>query len=390
MSNNHIATKYFELKKNSGSHSPSLSSIKEKIPELKINVDACFLSNPYATELFLEYFKKEMIDTNEIFSALEFYPSQNKLIANYVEKQLEIEAGHIFICNGAIEAIQAVIHRYSKGKIMVILPTFSSYYEYATKETEVVFYYLDKSNNFKLDIDKYISKVNEIKPNTIVLINPNNPDGGYIPYNNLIKLINELSWVENIIIDESFIHFAYEDDELKMKSIVSEIIGRENLIIIKSMSKDFGIAGLRCGYAAMSKKRVEDLLANGYLWNSNGIAEYFFQLYSRKDFLDRYELVRKKYINETKVFLDRLVLLENIKIYPSRSNFALIELLNGMVADEITAQLLCDHGVYVRNCNDKIGLDGEFIRVAARSNYENDIIYKALGNVIKNYSKKIS
>jgi histidinol-phosphate/aromatic aminotransferase/cobyric acid decarboxylase-like protein len=384
MIKNSITEKYLELKSTSGSHSPSLNSIKEKIPELKINVDACFLSNPYATELFLEYFKREMIDTNEIYSVLEFYPSQNKIIANYVEKQLNIESGHIFICNGAIEAIQAVIHRYSKGKIMVILPTFSSYYEYATKETEVVFYHLNQKNNFKLDIDDYISKVNEIKPNTIILINPNNPDGGYISQNDLKKIINELSWVENIIIDESFVHFAYEDDELTMKSIVSEVIDKENIILIKSMSKDFGIAGLRCGYAAMSKKRVDDLLANGYLWNSNGIAEYFFQLYSRKDFLVRYEIVRKKYINESKIFFDTLSKLKNIKIYPSRSNFVLIELLNGLVADEVSAQLLCDYGVYVRNCNDKIGLNGEFIRVAARSNYENGIILKALENVTQN------
>ena len=376
-----ITEKYYQLKIISGSHSPSLNSIKEKIPELKINVDACFLSNPYATELFLEYFKREMIDTNEIYSILEFYPSQNKLIAGYVEKQLDIEAGHIFICNGAIEAIQAVIHRYSKGKIMVILPTFSSYYEYATNDTEVVFYYLDKKNNFKLDIEDYISKVKEIKPNTIVLINPNNPDGGYISQNELKKIINELSWVENVIIDESFVHFAYEDDDLTMKSIVSEVIDKENIIIIKSMSKDFGIAGLRCGYAAMSKKRVEDLLANGYLWNSNGIAEYFFQLYSRNDFLVRYEIVRKKYINESKLFFDKLLELKNIKIYPSRANFVLIELLNGLVADEVSAQLLCNYGVYVRNCNDKIGLNGEFIRIAARSNYENGIIFKALKNV---------
>ncbi len=381
---NELIFKYNELKKNSGSHSPSISSIKEKIPELNITVDACFLSNPYATELFLEYFKKEMIDTNEIYSLLEFYPAQNKIIANYVEKQLDIEPGHIFICNGAIEAIQAVIHRYSKGKIMIILPTFSSYYEYATQNTEVVFYNLDKKNNFKLDIDDYISMVKEVQPNTIVLINPNNPDGGYISHYDLKKIINELSWVENIVIDESFIHFAYEDDKLTLKSIISEVIDRDNIIVIKSMSKDFGIAGLRCGYAAMSKKRVSELLDNGYLWNSNGIAEYFFQLYSRKDFFARYEVVRKKYINESKLFFDQLLELNNIKIYPSRANFVLIELLNGLVADEVTAKLLCDYGVYVRNCNDKIGLNGEFIRVAARSNYENGIILKALKNVTKN------
>ncbi len=381
--NNIILTKYNDLKKKSGSHSPSLSSIKEKIPELKISVDACFLSNPYATELFLDYFKKEMIDTNEIYSLLEFYPAQNRIIASYVEKQLNIDSGQVFICNGAIEAIQAVIHRFSSGKLLVILPTFSSYYEYATKDIDVVYYKLRKEDDFKLNIDDYINTVNELKPNTIILINPNNPDGGYISHFDLKKIISNLSWVENIIIDESFIHFAYEDVDLTMKSIVPDVIGFENVVVIKSMSKDFGIAGLRCGYAIMSKTRVDNLLNNGYLWNSNGIAEYFFKLYSRKDFFDKYELVRKKYINESKLFFNKLSELPKIKIYPSRSNFMLIELLGGLKADEVSAQLLCNYGVYVRNCNDKIGLDGEFIRVAARNNVDNEIIVSALKNSIE-------
>lgn len=381
MKNNKISQKYSELKKQSGSHSPSLSNIKEKITEIKIKVDACFLSNPYATELFLEYFKKEMIDTGEINALLEFYPSQNEIIAGYVENQLEIEKGRVFICNGAIEAIQAVIHRFTKNKILVIIPTFSSYYEYATKENEVVYYKLKKENNFKLDVEHYIETAKKVKPNTIILINPNNPDGGYIKLNNLKRIIKELSWVKNIIIDESFIHFAYENSDMKLQSIVPFVKEMDNVVILKSMSKDFGIAGLRCGYAIMAKKRVAELLKNGYLWNSNGIAEYFFKLYSRKDFLKKYEIVRRNYITEALFFISELNQIENIKIYPTRANFVLIELLNGLTADDVSTDLICNYGVYVRNCNDKIGLEGEFIRVAARSQSENEIILNAIQNV---------
>ena len=303
MKNKEITQKYRDLKNQSGSHSPSLSNIKEKISEIKIKVDACFLSNPYATDLFLKYFKKEMIDTGEINALLEFYPSQNKIIAGYVENQLELDIGHVFISNGAIEAIQAVIHRFTKGKMLVIIPTFSSYYEYATPENEVVYYKLKKEKNFKLDIEDYIKTVKEVRPNTIILINPNNPDGGYIKTNDLERIINELDWVKNIIIDESFIHFAYENSEMKLQSIVPFVKDKNNVVVLKSMSKDFGIAGLRCGYAIMAKERVTELLKNGYLWNSNGIAEYFFKLYSRKDFLCEYELVRRKYITESLFFI---------------------------------------------------------------------------------------
>ncbi len=378
MKNKEILLKYKELKNHSGSHSPSLANIKEKIPEINIKVDACFLSNPYATDLFLKYFKKELINTGEINALLEFYPSQNQIIAGYVEDQLELDKGNIFICNGAIEAIQAVIHRFTKDRILVIIPTFSSYYEYATPENEVVYYKLKKSNNFKLDIEDYINTVKEVKPNTIILINPNNPDGGYIKRNDLERIIKELDWVENIIIDESFIHFAYENSEMKLQSIVPFVKDKNNIVVLKSMSKDFGIAGLRCGYAIMAKERVTELLKNGYLWNSNGIAEYFFKLYSRKDFLSEYELVRRKYITESLFFISELNQIPNVKIYPTRANFVLIELLNGLTADDVSADLICNHGVYVRNCNDKIGLEGEFIRVAARSKEENQLILKAI------------
>ncbi|MGV6831743.1 MAG: pyridoxal phosphate-dependent aminotransferase [bacterium] len=378
-----IEKKYKVLKAKSGTHSPSLASIQDYIPDLKIKVDACFLSNPYATELFLEYFKEEMIDTGKVNALLEFYPSQNNIIAGFIENRLNIEPGHIFVGNGAIEAIQAIIHRYCEGKIMITIPTFSAYYEYATKGQEVIYYQLNKEDNYRLNIHDYIAEVEKQKPNTIVLINPNNPDGGYIKYDDLLYALDKLSWVQNIIIDESFIHFAYEDSDMELKSVVPNVLGKDNVYVVKSMSKDFGIAGVRCGYTVMAKNKVKELLENGYLWNSNGLAEYFFRLYAREDFLEKYDVVRRKYITESLFFISELNQIKNIKVYPSRANFVLIEILNGMTATDITAKLIANYGVYVRNCDDKIGLEGQFIRVAARSQSENKIIIAAIQDVVK-------
>ncbi|MEO6681527.1 MAG: histidinol-phosphate transaminase [Ginsengibacter sp.] len=377
-----IVEKLQDLKSKSGTHSPSIITILEEIPELKVKIDACFLSNPYATDLFLKYFNKELLETKEIQRVLEFYPSQNHVIAGLIGKHLNEDPDSIFVSNGAIEAIQAIIHRFVKGKVIVNIPTFSSYYEYVTSETQVVFYQLHKEDNYRLDPSDYIRFVKQEKPNTIILINPNNPDGGYTSYRNLKKIIFELqSLVENIIIDESFIHFAYENKKLELKSIVPLIRDIKNLTIIKSMSKDFGIAGIRCGYAIMQKERVENLLLNGYLWNINGLAEYFFRLYTRKDFLEKYEIVRKRYIRDSQLFILELAEIKNIKVYPTRANFVLIEVLNGQTAEEITNILLAKYGVYVRNCSDKIGLSGEFLRVAARTKEENNQLIKIFHEV---------
>jgi histidinol-phosphate/aromatic aminotransferase/cobyric acid decarboxylase-like protein len=378
-----LLEKFKQLKSNSGSHSPSITTIKAELPEVQIKVDACFLSNPYATELFLEYFKKELLETGEINKVLEFYPSQNKEISFLVGRHLNIAPEKIFIANGATEIIQAIMHTYVKGKIVVNIPTFSPYYEFALPHTEVLYYELKKESNFRLDPDHYISFVKEANPNAIVLINPNNPDGGYMKQEDMIKVVKELSWVPNILVDESFIHFAFENSSLQLPSIVDLVDQYPNLYIIKSMSKDFGIAGIRCGYAIFSKERVAQLLKTGYLWNSSGLAEYFFRLYTRKDFIKEYDLVRKKYITESLFFVTELAQIPNIKVYPTKANFVLIEILNGRSSDEISTELLLNYGIYVRNCSDKIGLHGEFIRIASRYKEENEYIIKSLRSIFR-------
>ncbi len=368
-----LGKKFMALKSASGTHSPSMLTILEKIPDLKIKVDACFLSNPYATDLFLEYFNNELLKSKKISRVLEFYPSQNSVIADLLGEHLGINPKKIFVCNGAIEAIQAVMHQFVKGKVVINIPTFSSYYEFINKDSEAVFYTLEKENTFILDPDNYISFVKKIKPNSIVIINPNNPDGGYIKYRDLKRIVEELHGiVENIIVDESFIHFAFENSDLELKSIIQLTDEVNNLIIIKSMSKDFGIAGIRAGYAVMDEEKVEQLTSNGYLWNLNGLAEYFFRLYTRPDFRNKYEEIRKKYIIETLIFISELNKIRNIRVYPTKANFVLIEILDGRTAEEITNTLLIKYGIYVRNCSDKKGLKGQFIRLAARSASEND------------------
>jgi len=372
------------LKEEAGSHSPSLFTIKKAIPSLEINVDACFLSNPYATDLFLQYFKKQLIDTNELRNLLEFYPSQNRVIAKHLSNSTGVNAENIFIGNGAIEIIQTILQRYTKTKIIINIPTFSSYYEFVNKEVEIIFNHLLKENNFQLDINKYISLVKKEKPDTVVLINPNNPDGGYLDYSKIRTLLKELKNVNTVILDESFIHFAYEDDKYGLRSASSLIYEFPNLVVIKSMSKDFGIAGIRAGYSIMDSKRVDDLINNGFLWNSNGLSEYFFRLYNDKSFLEKYEEVRITYIKETQTFINKLKSLNNIKVYPSKANFVLIEILNGLSSDSFVFNMLVKHGVYLRTCSDKIGLKGQFIRVASRTKAENNKIIDAFKEEISN------
>ena len=377
-----IAEQLSKMKEEAGSHSPSLLTLREQLPELDIGVDACFISNPYATQLFLDHLQRELIDTGAIRDVLEFYPSQNQVIASLLAQNLGVGPEWLFVGNGAIEIIQAVIHNFAKRRVLVNLPTFSSYYEFAEGRVDVVFHTLDKADEFRLDADAYLERVRETDPDLVVLINPNNPDGSYLPYEDLMRIISELPPEITVVVDESFIHFAFEDLNLDIRSVIDQCPQHPNLIVMKSMSKDFGIAGIRAGYAVMHPERVATLLSNGFLWNSNGIAEYFFRLYCREDFVDSYDIVRKQYILETQLFYRQLAKVPGVRVYPSMANFALVEILGGITADDVTQHLLIKHGVYVRTCSDKVGLDGEYLRIASRGLRDNQKIIDALTDVL--------
>ena len=367
------------LKQQAGSHSPSLFTIKEQLPTLKMGIDACFLSNPYATDLFLDYFKKELLGEDlAIRDMLEFYPSQNNVIASSLANFLKVPAEMLFVGNGAIEIIQAVIHNFTHQKIIVNIPTFSSYYEFIKPGVSIVFNKLKKEEEYKLNVSDLLKLVHTEKPDTVVLINPNNPNGGYITKSEIAELLEGLKSVGTVLLDESFIHFAFENDQMDPLSYVDMVLKYPNVVTIKSMSKDFGIAGIRAGYAIMHPSRIKQLLSNGFLWNSNGLAEYFFKLYTRDQFQLEYEVVRKKYIRDTQDYFKVLNEIDGIKQYPSQANFALIELKSGVSADDFAFGLLVKSGVYTRTCSDKIGLDGEFIRLASRSAVENIEIITAI------------
>lgn len=376
-----LAKSLAQLKAASGSHSPSIATLKEALPSLKITIDACFLSNPYATDLFMQELESKLLAKQGLRDALEFYPSQNHIIAQKLAKYLHIDSPHIFIGNGAIEVIQAVLHNFVRTNLVVPIPTFSSYYEFVRNDAKVLLYKLPKEQNYTLDIEAYTKFIKDHNAKNALLINPNNPDGSYIPYDTLRECLARLRHLDTIIIDESFLHFAYEDSSLGQISYTKLAQEFNNVVLIKSMSKDFGVAGLRAGYGIMAENRVRDLLRNGYLWNVNGLSEFFFNLFCDDEFLQKYERVRRSYITQTQEFFKALGQINSIKTYPSRANFALIELLNGTKAQDLCIKLLSSYGIYTRSCSDKIGLEGEFLRIASRSEQENAQILQALQEI---------
>ncbi|MBP39050.1 MAG: histidinol-phosphate transaminase [Dehalococcoidia bacterium] len=378
-----ILSQLEQLSARSGSHSPSLGTMQQLIPEINVDIDSCYLSNPLATDLFWSHFNADVLADPQLFKRmLEAYPSQNREIAERLSTALGIDANHLFIANGATEAIQAVIHNYS-SHIHISIPTFSPYYEFAGPHTQVTKFQLDPAKNFAVDPEEYVESVLRSKADTAVLISPNNPDGYLIPDADLEWILSQLSSLRTMIVDESFVHFADRPTAPGGLPTLTGITQQfENVTVVKSMSKDFGIAGIRAGYAIMQPERVDQLLAHGYLWNTSGLAEYFFSLFDRSAFLTEYRQELFRYRRFIDNFTTATARFDFVRAFDTSANFQLMQIHADVSAEVVTALLLLRHGIYVRNCSDKIGLDGEFLRVAIRTEPENAKVLDALADIL--------
>jgi histidinol-phosphate/aromatic aminotransferase/cobyric acid decarboxylase-like protein len=367
-----VAETLRQLKAGSGSHSASVPDVERALPGL-VQVDACFLSNPYATELVLSRMGK--IAPRLLERMISHYPSQSRAIATRLAQYIGVPAEHLYAANGACEAIQALLAD-TPGPLLLSIPTFSAYYEFASGP--VVTHRLDSRDEFRLDTGELGALVKRHRPATVVIINPNNPDGGIVEQSSLVDFIESTAGlVEQVIVDESFAHFTTEGPPPTLAPLVAQF---PHLVVVNSMSKSHGIAGLRLGYAVMAPERARHM-RDSSLWNLNAFAEWFCDLLAEPAFGSAYESARCRYVRETRRLFAGLGTIPGVKAYPSAANYALLEL--DRPAWSVTASLLAHHGIYVRDCGDKRGLDGErFIRVASRSSSENDRILAALAGVL--------
>jgi histidinol-phosphate/aromatic aminotransferase/cobyric acid decarboxylase-like protein len=361
------------LRAESGSHAPSVAQIERAIPGL-VQVDACFLSNPYATTEVMT--RLLAVPAPRWEQMIAHYPSQAPVIAATVAPHLGVPAENLHLANGASEVIQALLAD-GCGPLVISVPTFSAYYEFA--QGPVVAHQLDPRADFRLDLHELEAMVDRHSPETVVIINPNNPDGALIPHAELVAFLGRVhTKVHQVIVDESFSHFATEATPQTAAGLVAEF---PELVVVNSLSKSYGIPGLRLGYAVMSAQRAK-ALRDRTLWNLNALAEWFTTLLGDPEFQQAYERARRRYVRDTRTLLADLDTLPGARAFPSAANFALLELDRS--AAEVTSALLARHGVYVRDCADKRGLDDghRFIRVAARSQHENRRIIHALRDVL--------
>ena len=329
-------------------------------------IDFCYLVNPY-------FPPKRMAD--EIKASFDVlltqYPSGMRVNSLLAGRNFDIHAENVVLGNGAAELIKALMERF-EGKTGFIRPTFEEYPNRYDKGNSVCFY--PENENFSYTADDLMDFFGDKDIRNLVLVNPDNPTGNYIPKKDLERLI---AWCEErditLLVDESFVDFS---DELGATLVTQDILdAHAKLYVMKSISKSFGVPGLRLGILASGNVEViSSLKKDVAIWNINSFAEFYMQIYEK--YVKDYDKALKLFRSERTRFQNALAKLEGIRIIPSQANYFMIELKNGQTAEDLTRKLLLNHNLFVKDLSSKT--NGEFLRIAIRNKQDNNKLVAAL------------
>ena len=329
--------------------------------------DFCYMTNPY-------FPPQEFIDSlgANLRTLIKSYPSTNWYISSLVAKPLGLTHDEIVIANGASELIAAITDRFVDN-LAVPVPTFDEFVNRAVSQGKKVSPY-QLEGNFELDVEGFIRHVQNSKANAALLINPNNPTGTLISRESMIHLMESLRHLDLVLVDESFIDFVNYD---LAPSIMDMIMDYPNLIVLKSLSKKYGIPGLRLGYAVSGNRDMTASLRSDIpIWSINSLAQYFLEEIGsyQQQFADSCSQVRYA----TQALYIGLQSVPYLHPYPTQGNFILSQVLHGITAMELTARLFRESNILINDCSGKKGLDSRFVRMASRTVEENAQLVQAL------------
>lgn len=333
-------------------------------------LDYCYLVNPYFPTQQMKDELRSSFDT-----LLTEYPSGmfvNSLLAG---KYFGIRQDYVVVGNGAAELIKSLMED-SDGKMGVIYPTFEEYPHRLRTENIVAF--SPRNNNLKYTEDDLIAFFSDKNIQSLLLINPDNPSGNFIGMEGLQKLID---WSRELgvrlIVDESFVDFSddFEHNTLLSNDILS---ANPHLVVMKSISKSYGVPGLRLGVLASGDTELIKWVKKDIsIWNINSFAEFYMQIFGKYE--NDYKKACRQFIAERRRFEVQLKQIPYMRVLPTQANYFCVELIDKYSSTELTKLLLARYNIMIKDCDSKNGLKGRnFIRVSVRSQEDNDQLISAL------------
>ena len=332
-------------------------------------IDFCYLVNPYFPN------KKLVSEMQTNFQRLlGEYPSGMGVNSLIAAKIFGLHASQVIVGNGAAELIKSLMERFT-GRLGMAFPTFQEYPN-RKAEKDVVPYFVT-NDEFRYTAKNLMDFYEDKDIEVLALINPDNPSGNYIRREDVLKL-SEWCEKKNIrfVVDESFVDFVDEEETTTL--LDAEILkANPNLIVVKSISKSYGVPGLRLGVLASSDEElIAEMKKDVAIWNINSFAEFYLQIYEKyaKDYakaIEKFKQTRAAYIKD-------LQALSGLRVLPTQANYVLCEVTSGVTSRKLAEDLL-EENILIKDLSTKKGFDGKnYIRLAVRDEKDNAILVEAL------------
>lgn len=334
-------------------------------------MDFCYLVNPYFPTDVMQnemkaYFRELLSD----------YPSGQNVQNLLAGKMFGIDEKNILVGNGAAELIRSLSDAL-EGSVGVIYPSFNEYPE-SLSAHEIVPFVAGAKRYGLAELLEWSKKCDNL-----LLINPDNPSGNFVKRDDVVALLDSMRGTgKRLVLDESFIDFCSEGPEAAVLS-QKTLDDYPELIVIKSISKSYGVPGIRLGVLACSDAHVIATCRKGLsIWNINSFGEYFLQIIGK--YKKDYQEACKKIIAERERFRSLLSAVPFLEVIPSQANYFMCRLTGSFTARDLAVRLLGEDDILIKDLTGKKGIDGErWIRVAVRSVKENDAFVARLATIGK-------
>ena len=342
-----------------------------------------FIDHAYLYNL---YFPPEAIFThlkNQIHDLVLNYPVAQDVLACLIGDFINQPPERIVVGNGASELIK-IVSGHLAQRLIVPVPSFNEYANAAPQGRAVEFAL--EFPSFHLDVDKFATETIRVNADVAVVVTPNNPTSMLVPRSDLVCLAQKLAHHNcMLIVDESFMDFVQNPDQTTLEHDIERY---PNMAIFKSMSKAYGICGLRIGYMLTANAAFAEAVRKGvHIWNINGFAEEFLRLLPgyRQEFVESCKQVRADRNN----LYHNLCAVPGMTVYKPDANFLFCRLPDyAQSALEVTRSLFIEHNMYIKDCVGKTQPDSDrYIRIASRTETENCTLVDALADIIN--SKKM-
>lgn len=338
-----------------------------RFPEM---LDYCYLVNPYFNRSAII---KEMQDFFPVL--VSEYPSGMGMNSGLAAECWNVRQEYIVVGNGAAELIKVLMEDLN-GKMGVVRPTFEEYPNRMLEDQVVTF--VPQNDMFRYDADDMITYFSVHKVDSLLLINPDNPSGNFIPVEGIHKLAQ---WCEDnnifFILDESFVDFSvgYDSNTFLRNEILEKY---HHMAVMKSISKSYGVPGLRLGIlCSADTELITRLKKQVSIWNINSFAEFFMQIYPK--YREDYKHACEQFIQAREDFEVELKKIPFLKVMPSQANYFFLEVLPPYKPLELCAILLEKYNILASACLAKKGIEpNRYMRIAVRNHGDNSKFIVAL------------